>query len=125
MYDLYEKIEVLCRERGVKVGKMCADIGMYRSMMSDLKNGRKNKLEASTLQKIADYFGVSVDYLISEDKKAPSAFGGGMNDAQLKFALWGTTDITDEILEDVRRFAKFAEEQEKLGEKRKDDKRPE
>lgn len=60
MGTLYENIDNLCRQNGIKGGKMCADLGLSRSLMSDLKYGRKKSISAETAQKIADYFGVTV-----------------------------------------------------------------
>lgn len=60
MGTLYENIHALCVEKGIKGGKMCTDIGLSKSLMSDLKYGRKKSISAETAQKIADYFGVTV-----------------------------------------------------------------
>ena len=65
MLNLYERIELLCRENGTTVSKMCIEIGISKSTMSELKHGRTQTLSAKTLSKIADYFGVSVDYLMT------------------------------------------------------------
>ena len=52
---------------------MCKISGASRGSLSDLKTGRKQSLHPDTLQKIADFFGVSVDCLLgNETKKAPS-----------------------------------------------------
>lgn len=72
MSDLYNRIFELCDMRGVKPGKMCADTGLSRGMMSDLKMGRTKELSAKNTRIIADYLGVSVDYLLgSEQEKTP------------------------------------------------------
>lgn len=64
MSTLYKTIMSLCEYRGIKGGKMCADIGISKSMLSDLKMGRKKTLSAETLAKIANYFSVSVDSIL-------------------------------------------------------------
>lgn len=73
MYNLYENIYALCKERGITPGGLCGELGFRRSVLSDLKNGRKKSLDTTTLMKIAEYFNVSVDYLLTgeETKKAP------------------------------------------------------
>ena len=58
---MYLEIERLCNEKGIKVGRMCADIGIRKGMMSDLKHGRTALLSAKSIWKIAQYFGVSTD----------------------------------------------------------------
>lgn len=46
--------------------------------MTDFKMGRTKKLSTDTLQKIADYFDVTVDYLLTgEQEKAPAQGEGG------------------------------------------------
>ena len=74
MYNLYENIYALCKERGITPGGLWGELGFRRSVLSDLKNGRKKSLDTTTLMKIAEYFNVSVDYLLTgeETKKAPT-----------------------------------------------------
>lgn len=66
MNNLYNKIIGLCNEKGIKGGKMCTDIGISKSTLTDLKMGRKSGLSATNAQKIASYLGVSVGYLLGE-----------------------------------------------------------
>ena len=67
--SLYNRISHLCTQRGITGGRLCADIGISRGILTDLKNGRKKDLSATTAYKIAKYFGVSVGYLLGlEDK---------------------------------------------------------
>ena len=79
MATLYERLCLLCEKKGVKGGKMCVDLGLSKSVMTDLKSGRKKGFSAEIAQKIATYFGVSVGYLLGETeeetdiKKSPSA----------------------------------------------------
>ena len=116
MYNLYENIYALCKERGITPGGLCGELGFRRSVLSDLKNGRKKSLDTTTLMKIAEYFNVSVDYLLTgeETKKAPTQEGERkVSDDDIKFALWGTREIDDDVLDRVRQFAKFAQENEK------------
>ena len=70
MSILYETLTALCKERGITGYKMCKDIGMQPSVMTDLKMGRRSSVKIETAQKIADYFGVSTEYLLGkEDQK--------------------------------------------------------
>lgn len=76
MDTLYNRIIALCNERGIKGGRLCTDIGISKGTLTDLKMGRQTGLSAITAQKIADYFGVTVGYLLgTEDgdaKKSPA-----------------------------------------------------
>ena len=69
MNILYERIAALCSEHGITPGKLCAELGLSRGLITDLKMGRKKDLYATTAWKLANYFGVSVGYLLGlEDK---------------------------------------------------------
>ena len=72
MLNLYERIELLCKENGTTVSKMCIEIGISKSTMSELKHGRTQTLSAKTLSKISDYFGCTVDALIGNDSSSKS-----------------------------------------------------
>lgn len=60
MYEVFEK---LCQMKGVKAADVCKETGISKSAISQWKSKGTN-LRVDTLQKIADYFGVSVEYLI-------------------------------------------------------------
>ena len=72
MGSLYETIISLCEERGIKGGRMCTDIGMSKGILTDLKKGRQTGISTANAQKIASYFGVSVDYLLGEENEKPA-----------------------------------------------------
>lgn len=67
MCNMYQIIEDLCGSKGITVGKMCADLTISRGTLGDLNKGRTQKLSAGTMEKIAAYFGVSIDYLLGKE----------------------------------------------------------
>ena len=69
MGTLYEKITALCKAKGVSGSRMCLDLGLSKSTMSDLKFGRIKGISIPTAQKIAGYFGITVDELYGEEAK--------------------------------------------------------
>ena len=94
---------------------MSADLGMSRSFMTELRKGRAKSIKAETAQKIADYFGVSTDYLLGkETEKAPAETGKrSISDDDIKFALFGGDgEITDSMYDEVRSFAAFVKRRE-------------
>lgn len=66
MQNLYQVIDSLCQQKGIRPGQMCNELGLSRGLMTDLKMGRKKSVSAQTAQKIAAYFGVSVGYLLGD-----------------------------------------------------------
>lgn len=69
MSKLYENIDALCLKYKINITTMCKEAGVSRASLTDLKNGRIQKLSADTLTKIADYFGVSIDHLLGKKNK--------------------------------------------------------
>lgn len=64
-YDVFAK---LCEERGIKPSKAAEECGINKSNVSNWKNnGYVPRSDA--LNKIADYFGVTVDYLLGNEQK--------------------------------------------------------
>lgn len=115
-YDVYLS---LCKRSNKKPSVVAAELGINKSNVSNWKNnGYTPRGEA--LQKIADYFGVTTDYLLTgeETEKAPTQEGErNISDDDIKFALFGGDgEITDAMYEEVKRFAqmvKLREEAEK------------
>ena len=66
----------------------------------------------ATAQKIASYFGVTVGYLLGQEENAPADGGKrAVTDEDIKFALFGgNKDITDEMYEEVKRFAAYVKQ---------------
>jgi len=109
MGTLYENIMALCDSRGIKGGRLCTDLGISKGLLTDLKMGRRTGVSAATAQKIAGYFGVTVGYLLGQEESAPAGEGRrAVTDEDIKFALFGgDKDITDEMYEEVKRFAAY------------------
>jgi len=78
MGTLYESIISLCNDKGIKGGKMCVDLGISKSTMTDLKSGRRTGISMDTAQKIADYFDVSVDRVLGSEQKEKSPTPNGV-----------------------------------------------
>lgn len=74
MYEIYCKLR---DSKGVKDSDVVKATGITKSTFSDWKSGR-SKPKNDKLQKIADYFGVTIDYLMTgtEDKKEPPVLTG-------------------------------------------------
>ncbi len=106
MPELYERIENLCKEKGINITFLCSECGIPRASLSDFKSGRKKTLSAKVLSLIADYFGVTVDYLYGKSSTPD-------DNTALKVALFGgDTLVTDEMWEEVKRYADYIKERE-------------
>lgn len=69
MDNVHERIELLCKQAGISGAKMCSDLGMSRSFLTELRKGRAKSIKIETASKIADYFGVTVEYLLGKEQK--------------------------------------------------------
>ena len=78
MSSLYESISLLCKEKGISASQMCIDLGMSRNFLTELKYGRKNGARTETLDKIADYFHVSVGTLYDYSDEAEASEKKGL-----------------------------------------------
>ena len=67
MNSLYENIQMLCQDKGIRPGRLCDELGLSRGLMTDLKMGRKKSVSAETAQKIAGFLGVSVGQLLGQE----------------------------------------------------------
>ena len=88
MCIIYESIEHLCKQNGIRPGKMCDEIGISKSILTGLKNGTKKSIQTDTAQKIADYFSVSVGVVLgNEQTEKPTAeTSSELNDEGIKLA---------------------------------------
>ena len=73
MSILSDRIDNLCKERGITGYRLCKDIGISPNVMTELRSGRRNGINAKNANKIADYFGVTVGYLLGEEEKEKPA----------------------------------------------------
>lgn len=97
MCKMYGIIERLCKERGIKPGKLCADLGISRGIMSDLKAGRTKRLSAENIAKVSAYFGITADYLLGEEnKKTPTEAGERIDMSEVDIAFYGDFKELDE-----------------------------
>ena len=73
---MYEIFEQLLQKYNITPYKVAKETGVTQSTLSDWKRGRSTP-KSDNMKKIADYFGVTVDYLmtgkenIPEEKKSP------------------------------------------------------
>ena len=101
-YDVYVN---LCRNVGKKPSVVAAELGINKSNVSNWKNnGYTPRGEA--LQKIADYFRVTTDYLLTgeEKEKAADPKVGG-DDESLEDIIPGYDSLTEENKDRLRDYA--------------------
>lgn len=61
----YERLKELCKEKGITPTALVKELGMSGGNLSKWKNGKIPK--SDTISALAEYFGVSADYLLGID----------------------------------------------------------
>lgn len=64
---MFEKIKKLAQRRGFNLKKVSSDLGFSENYFYTIKQGAQ--IPADRLAKVADYFGVSSDYLLGRVEK--------------------------------------------------------
>lgn len=104
---LYERIKELSKERGKSLSEVSTQLGLGENSFYRFKNQRPNSV---TLEKIADYFNVSTDYLlgrtnfrnlpdevkIAEDVKNYKIFRESTNEDISKVLDWTLDQLSSE-----------------------------
>ena len=69
----------LCKKKGISCKKAAEDIGLSNSITTKWKKTGATP-GGDSLQRIAEYFGVSIDYLLGKETKSTPATGGERED---------------------------------------------
>lgn len=88
--DTLERILFLKSSKGITDTQFQKDLGLYATALSEWKNG-KTKSYIKHLPKIANYLGVSVDYLLgnSDIKEKPASEPtDGLSDYDIRILSW-------------------------------------
>lgn len=94
----------LCNEKGITPSKACRDVKIAPATFSCWDENSVPR--QATLLRIADYFGVTVDYLLGKDQEKKPSETEGLE--AIRVALFGgDAEVTPEMWEEVKQFARF------------------
>lgn len=102
----FERFSALCKEHNETPNSVAKTIGASSGSVTAWKKGTDPR--NATLAKIADYFGVTIDYLLGkESEKAPAGAGKrSISRDELKIALFrGRENVSDAMVDEVLAFA--------------------
>ena len=97
MKTFFERFESLCREKGEKTTALGTQLGFSKSTISQWRNG-KTAPNQKSLERLADYFGVSVDYLLGY-YPSPAL----TDNKALREAVFGTANVPENALRDFEK----------------------
>ena len=98
--EFYKRLRTLCEERGLTINELVKILDLSSGSPTAWKKGATPR--QATLSKIADYFGVSSDYLIGKEK-TPTVSGERdiLDEVDIGF-YQGFKELTEEQKETVR-----------------------
>lgn len=101
----FDRYQALCRRCGKSANAVAKELGIPSGSVTAWKKGTAPR--SSSVSKIAEYFGVTADYLLGATDTA-SPTGRAITDEEIKFALFGGDgEITDAMYQEVRQFAQY------------------
>ena len=105
----FVKYEELCKKANKTTTGVALELGVPKSTVAYWRANHNVIPKQEILVSIADYFGVSVDYLLGNEPNEPDS------DDTLRFALFGadSQDITKEMLDEIREIAAIKREMNK------------
>lgn len=62
-----ERIIELCRENDISINKLCTISGVTQSTVNNIVSGRNNSATASTIKKLCDGLGISIEDFFHSD----------------------------------------------------------
>lgn len=92
---LVSNIQKLCDEHGVTVNRMLQECGLHKSVVDHMKNEKPSIPSIDKILPIAEYFNVSVDYLLGY---APNE---QQSNNRLKKLITFAEKLTDEQIDTI------------------------
>ena len=90
----WSKFEELCKSMGAAPTAVSLALGFSNATATKWKSG--SVPSGKSLQRIADYFGVSVDYLLGKEEK-PTVIDDGLSEGQRKLIEFARSVPEDKI----------------------------
>ena len=119
MFDVEQfgdRLRIARIKKGLSQEELASLVGSTKQVVSKYENNQRTP-KVTVANQYAEALGVPLHHLLDgEILDAPTPPGkenAPIQDEGIKFALFGDTEISDEVYEEVKRFAKFAQEQRK------------
>ncbi|UZT82930.1 helix-turn-helix domain-containing protein [Caproicibacterium sp. BJN0003] len=113
----YDVFSSLCEKRGVKPSRAAEECGINKSNVSNWKNNGYVP-RGDALKKIADYFNVSIGYLLGNEQKEKASSLNEKKPEDITFSdftyalLDESKELTEENKDKLLEMAKFFKQQQ-------------
>lgn len=106
-----DRVKEICKQRKIAISKLEKDLGFSNGYVGQL---RKGVFPADRLARIANYFGVSIDYLLTGEEKAPTESGEReVSFDDFTYAMFDEgKELTEENKQKLLEMAKFFKQQQ-------------
>lgn len=111
MSVLGDRIKHLREQASLSQKRLAESLGISNVQLSRYETGDR-KPDPDTIRQIADYFDVSVDYLLGRDTPSSSRLTN-LEDPELTILFRNLQSASPEIREETRKFLEFLMEKEK------------
>lgn len=88
--SIYDTIKTLCDRKGIAVTALEKELGFGRGAIGKMK---QSKPSAQRLQTLADYFGVSVDYLLGVPSSGQEGYYTNPETAKIAQEIFDDPDL--------------------------------
>lgn len=106
--DFYDRVKQLCRAKGVSMARMAKDIEISNGTVANWK-AAKTMPQGPILRKLADYFNVSTDYLMTGEEPTYTAIRSSDEEVEIFEAINALKDT--ELRRLVLRLSKASQEE--------------
>lgn len=107
------RLKELRAKKGLSQSAFAKAFGVAQNTVSNWENGNRT-LDAETASRIANYFHVTVDYLLGRTDE-PRQLSLDEQLEGIEFALYGEVkDLTDEEKQDILTYIRFKKQQDQL-----------
>ena len=103
----WDRFVTACKRKNTIPTRVVRELGLSTGSPTAWKRGAEP--EMSTTGLLSTHLGVSMAYLVGYEELEPATGTepGAVSDEDLKFAMFGTTEISDEKLAEIRRYAQY------------------
>jgi transcriptional regulator with XRE-family HTH domain len=103
----WKRFVALCNDKGISPNGVCSELGLSNATATKWKNGSAPR--ATTVRKIADYFGVSASYLlgVADDPDPVALVDPSKKEPPMLEWLTKLDDMTVDELAEVEQFVDF------------------
>lgn len=121
MFNSVQYVREVCQQRKIPISQLEKDCGFSNGYLNPKK---MSKIPYERAKVIADYLGITVESILDGDaiKNTPTDTSRrDVSDEDIMFALFGGSgEITDEMYEEVKNFARFIAQREEAKKNRKE-----